>query len=431
MKGRRMTASNAASAAARQVHAEIGREDAKVGRRPIRSGPSCLPAFLFDPSGGHVSRRVLLSALLVGASGCARMSGRVESAAAFFVSPPQSDLFGPGGDLSLRGEWAPAPIAGAELAAGLIHFVPGDQPAGGRAFTLSAGGRLRPLAATSWDPETEPTIVSGLWVGADGGVAATGGEVRPTFSAGIGLEAPVGRVLRVGPFVRYAQVLQPNAEPSPTDAKMLLAGVSASLGTAPRPRPTTRIVAPSPPPEPAPRQSPPPPAAPATSHLVGSVLDADRHGIAGARVRVVSEGGTTEVTTGGDGGFEARELRAGRLTLSIAADGHLDAERTVDLPAGQTLTIEQVLERALPQGQIRGVVSSLAGAPLEASITVQPIGLEATTDAEGAFEIDVPPGAYTVVVRCRGYRTQERRLRVEENGVTVLNADLQPLPGTR
>lgn len=158
--------------------------------------------------------------------------------------------------------------------------------------------------------------------------------------------------------------------------------------------------------------------------LRGRVTGANREAIAGALVRIASGAGTVELRTGEDGSFEAHELPAGPLTVTFSADGHRDAEHAVDLGAGQTLVVDQILERALPEGQIRGVVSSLRGAPLRATIAVQPIGAQVTTDRDGTFQVDVPPGSYTVVVQAPGFRTQERRLRVEENGVTVLNADL-------
>ncbi|MBI2896595.1 MAG: carboxypeptidase regulatory-like domain-containing protein [Deltaproteobacteria bacterium] len=158
--------------------------------------------------------------------------------------------------------------------------------------------------------------------------------------------------------------------------------------------------------------------------LRGRVTGAGGEPIAGAHLRVVSAAGLSEGTTGADGTFEVRDLQAGQVTVTFSAEGHGDALRTLDVGPGQTIVVDQPLQRSLPEGQIRGVVSSLRGAPLRATITVQPLGLEVTSDREGAFQVDVPPGAYTVVVLAPGYRTQQRRLRVEDNGVTVLNADL-------
>ena len=79
----------------------------------------------------------------------------------------------------------------------------------------------------------------------------------------------------------------------------------------------------------------------------------------------------------------------------------------------------------MPQGQIRGQISDYGGKPLAASIEVKPLGKRMTANDKGAFEVDVPPGDYRVVVRARGHRTQVRKARVENNGVTVLVVNLQ------
>jgi hypothetical protein len=75
-------------------------------------------------------------------------------------------------------------------------------------------------------------------------------------------------------------------------------------------------------------------------------------------------------------------------------------------------------------GQIRGNVRSFEGKSVVASILVNPIKAKATTDATGAFALDVPPGKYTIHVRAHGYKSQDRTVVVAENGVTVLNIEL-------
>ncbi len=79
----------------------------------------------------------------------------------------------------------------------------------------------------------------------------------------------------------------------------------------------------------------------------------------------------------------------------------------------------------LPPGQIRGRVRSLRGKALLAQVEVMPLGQTVTTDATGAFIMDVPPGSYSVVVRAEGHETQERPAEVEQDGVTILVIDLR------
>ena len=46
-------------------------------------------------------------------------------------------------------------------------------------------------------------------------------------------------------------------------------------------------------------------------------------------------------------------------------------------------------------------------------------------DENGEFELEVPPGAYEVVIEANGHDVQRRRVTVEQLGVTVLNVDLR------
>lgn len=84
-----------------------------------------------------------------------------------------------------------------------------------------------------------------------------------------------------------------------------------------------------------------------------------------------------------------------------------------------------------PAGQLRGLIRSFNGVGLRATVRVEPIGVESHTDEEGAFAIDVPPGTYQVQIVTKGFKPQSREVRIEENGVTVLNADLRRERGSK
>lgn len=75
--------------------------------------------------------------------------------------------------------------------------------------------------------------------------------------------------------------------------------------------------------------------------------------------------------------------------------------------------------------QVRGNVRDFSGKPLRATIRLQSLGLKVETDGEGRFQIDVPPGRYSIRLRSFGYVSQSREVAVEENGVTVLNVELR------
>ena len=59
-------------------------------------------------------------------------------------------------------------------------------------------------------------------------------------------------------------------------------------------------------------------------------------------------------------------------------------------------------------------------------IRVPGAGVQVDTAPDGSFELDVPPGRYQVSVEATGFRSQRRRVRVEDDGVTILQFDLRP-----
>jgi hypothetical protein len=84
-----------------------------------------------------------------------------------------------------------------------------------------------------------------------------------------------------------------------------------------------------------------------------------------------------------------------------------------------------------PSGQLRGLIRSFKGQGLRATVRVEPLGVESQADEDGAFSIDVPPGTYQIQIVTKGFKPQTREVRIEENGVTVLNADLRRERGSK
>ena len=80
-----------------------------------------------------------------------------------------------------------------------------------------------------------------------------------------------------------------------------------------------------------------------------------------------------------------------------------------------------------PRGQLRGIVRSFRGSTVDADVNVDGDASDLRAN-QGRFEVDVTPGVHEVRISARGYTTQVRRVRVEENGVTLLNIDLRKAP---
>lgn len=187
--------------------------------------------------------------------------------------------------------------------------------------------------------------------------------------------------------------------------------------------PEPEVVAPEPEqPEPEPIA----PVAPTTGTIRGQVLDDQGRPIANAQVTLTPNGAEPiVVATDADGNYTFENVALGPATLHTEAEGHTPNDRTIEIAAGESTMEPSQLALAVPRGQLRGMIRSYDGSPLEATIRVEDLGLEARSDAEGFFEIDVPPGEHTVVIEAPRHRGQRRTADVPENGVTVMNVDLR------
>jgi uncharacterized membrane protein len=81
-------------------------------------------------------------------------------------------------------------------------------------------------------------------------------------------------------------------------------------------------------------------------------------------------------------------------------------------------------------GVLRGLIRSFASEPLEgAEVTAVEVKTGKATqikaDAEGEFEVELPPGRYRVTIRASGYRTHNRAMKIAANNVAILNVDLR------
>jgi hypothetical protein len=155
------------------------------------------------------------------------------------------------------------------------------------------------------------------------------------------------------------------------------------------------------------------PSDPTPGEIRGRVRDPSGSPITGARVRVV-DAQELSATTDSEGAYVLRGVPPG-ASLTVEADGYV---------AQVGASGEVVLERALPEGALRGLVRAPRGS-VSATITVEPGGAVARTDADGVFELALAPGHYTLTIEARGHATQHREVDIEVGGVTVLNVDLQ------
>lgn len=161
------------------------------------------------------------------------------------------------------------------------------------------------------------------------------------------------------------------------------------------------------------------------ANVSGQVLTPSGAGLAGATLTLSQGDDRRAATSDAQGAFAFTALPAGRYTLSVVAKGFIADQRSLEVHDGDAPELHVTLKRELPQGQIRGTVRRFNGQPVVASIAIAALGIVQQTHDDGTFEIDVPPGEYSVAVKARGFRPQTRKAQVERHGVAILIVELE------
>jgi hypothetical protein len=157
----------------------------------------------------------------------------------------------------------------------------------------------------------------------------------------------------------------------------------------------------------------------------GQVSTGSGTGLAEASVTLTGADQRQTAATDAQGAFEFKALPAGAYTLDVTAEGFTSEQQSLELASGVARDVQVTLKRELPQGQIRGTVRRFNGSPVVASVSIAALKLTLKTREDGTFEIDVPPGEYSVAVKAKGLRAQTRKAKVEHHGVAILIVELE------
>ena len=110
--------------------------------------------------------------------------------------------------------------------------------------------------------------------------------------------------------------------------------------------------------------------------------------------------------------------------ISVDVGGKKPGKTTLTLNEGTNKAPAIKLEPVLPPGQLRGTVrNATSGRPIAgATVSVDPGGTSATTDADGRFTIDLAPGTYKATATAAGLATQQLDVTIEPdpNGAAVI-----------
>jgi hypothetical protein len=235
-----------------------------------------------------------------------------------------------------------------------------------------------------------------------------GARVRPV--AALQLELLLG----VSPSARPALAEPILAVVEPRFAVELSAVYAWSL--APPPMAAAEPVA-----TPAPAAPPPP------AQLRGQVLARSGAALPSAVVTLVRAEQREQTQTDEQGHFSFSAQSAGDYALEVTAEGFTASQQPVALQAGATAELRIELQPELPIGQVRGTVRRFDGKPVVATVAITELKIKEPCQADGTFELNVPPGEYTVVVKAKGFAAQTRKAKVELRGVAILIVELEPV----
>jgi hypothetical protein len=163
-------------------------------------------------------------------------------------------------------------------------------------------------------------------------------------------------------------------------------------------------------------------------NLHGRTQDESGRPVAGAHVRATTARDVREVVAGPDGSYVFEDLPAGTVGLDAWAEGYRATTLRTQLRGGSDTEVDFHLAREEAGGQLRGVVRKLDGAPLRATVRVLPDGPRVETGADGAFALELAPGAHVIEIEAEGHVVERRDVELEDGGVTILNVELRGVP---
>jgi hypothetical protein len=167
------------------------------------------------------------------------------------------------------------------------------------------------------------------------------------------------------------------------------------------------------------------PAAPVTSKALVTVFDSNGYPLSDAVVTLLTPQGPRTLEFQSGSTFLLDPAPVGHARLEVRADLMRDWVGDVDIATHEPLRLRVQMLAAASSGQIRGLVRGFDGRALRARVQIEPGGRTERAGADGVFSVDVAPGTYRVRIELDGYQSQERAVKVDKNGVMVLNVDLQ------
>ncbi|MGA9521868.1 MAG: OmpA family protein, partial [Myxococcaceae bacterium] len=169
--------------------------------------------------------------------------------------------------------------------------------------------------------------------------------------------------------------------------------------------------------------------APKTSRIEGVIIDAQtQKPISGVIIAAVGAGAPPVASDKETGRFLTHDLPPGAIKLAVVKDGYQELTHEVALVAGETKSVQVLLE---PKAKLAHFVISVVDAkkkPVPAKVVLKGPKEETVETGAEASKLDVPPGKYLVNVVADEYLAQTREVQVSEDAEMKLAFELEPQP---
>ncbi len=172
------------------------------------------------------------------------------------------------------------------------------------------------------------------------------------------------------------------------------------------------------------------PPKPENVSLTGALVDDKGEPLPEASVTLrVAGGEMRDAITDAKGRYTFHLVPVGPATIEVVATGFQTQTWEIDVQPGIPELPPRTLETKADSGFLRGLIRTFQSEPLRAQITVRDrrgrTVSQRDSAEDGHFELDLPPGNYEVTITARGYRTHRRPVRIDGNGVSILNVDMR------
>jgi outer membrane protein OmpA-like peptidoglycan-associated protein len=134
-----------------------------------------------------------------------------------------------------------------------------------------------------------------------------------------------------------------------------------------------------------------------------------------------------------EGCFESPEFVPGEMVIKVKHPDYKSDELSIQIIGNETATAKSRLAPAPRYGRFKGIITNEDDVPVDGilEISVDDEVVMSQPSDGGAFDFQMEPGRFQVIVKAEGYLQQGAPLLIEPLGKTIRNFILKEIPKTR